>query len=100
MSRRYAEPLWGEEYTVIIGWDRPLGTYFCKVLGPKGATEPEVAFGETPREYPDLAPFVRRVARFAKIDDKTLLRLAEDKEREGDSFDETILGQTQRPDPR
>ena len=71
------------EYTVVVGWDNPLSTFFASVFdNERDEDDPkhELLFvGCRDKEIPTVAALQAQVAPYATLDQKTIDRLQQDK---------------------
>lgn len=65
-----------DRYTVIVGWEGELETFYAYVFdGSTRDGEPILALGETRHEVPTLSQLVSAVGRFADLDTTTISKL-------------------------
>jgi len=77
---RYEVPTPGVGDHAVVGWDRPLGTYFAQVWEDEVEGERPIGWiGADPGEIPTLAGFLRRAGVYAVIDDATGAQLLYDR---------------------
>jgi hypothetical protein len=67
------------QYTVVVGWDGELESFFGCVFDSAARTgEPVAAVGQEPHEITAVSELARLVRRFAPLDEKTASALRED----------------------
>jgi hypothetical protein len=72
-----------ERYTVIVGWEDELETFYAYVFdGSRRDGEPVLALGQEPREVPTVSQLVGIVGRVADLDFDTVSTLRRDARRD------------------
>ena len=82
MSRYSVEAKDPEKFTVIIGWDRPLQTYFAQVIRKDSDRDWDMHLwsGCNPRELNTVAELQDAVRKYAEIPQETQSALQRDEE--------------------
>lgn len=80
---RHSIPAINLDYEVIVGWDRPLQTFFGQVRDPMVDEEKEIIYwigADYPGQIPEVADLVRAMMPYAEIVPAMQAALHQDKE--------------------
>ena len=80
---RYSIPAQDTRFTVVVGWDNPLTTFFAQVFDPSIEDEDEADIlwlGTTPEAIPTVAALQAQLAGWATIPADIVDRLTRDQQ--------------------
>lgn len=80
MSRYILEAKEPEKYHVVVGWDRPLKTYYAQVWPKNASSDRDIVLwvGATHKEIPKVTQLAKAIEKYAVFDENMSHRLIKD----------------------